>query len=87
MLTELEATAQAEPRGSGTPLAALYLSLGDSDHALHWLEQTAVGDVQANWLRVDPAFDSLRGNPRFAAILSRIGTKTEVAENGWDHGG
>jgi TolB-like protein/DNA-binding winged helix-turn-helix (wHTH) protein/Flp pilus assembly protein TadD len=80
MLVELEATAQSEPRGSGSALAALYLSVGDSEHALHWLEKTAVGDVQANWLRVDPAFDSLRGNPRFAAILSRIGSKTERAE-------
>ena len=48
--------------------------------SLHWLEKTAVGDVQANWLRVDPAFDSLRGNPRFAAVLNRIGTKTESSE-------
>ena len=80
MVVELEAVAQSEPRGAGSALAALYLALGDSDHALHWLEQTAVGDVQANWLRVDPAFDSLRGDPRFKAILNRIGTKSEVAE-------
>ena len=80
MVVELEALAQSQPRGSGAALSALYLSLGDSEHALHWLEKTAVGDVQANWLRVDPGFDSLRGNPRFAAVLNRIGTKTEFSE-------
>lgn len=63
-----------EPQGNGTPLAALYLALGDSDRALYWLDSTAPGDVQANWLRVDPAFYSLRGNPRFEAVLRRIST-------------
>lgn len=66
-----------QPRGSGSAIAALYLTLGDSEQALHWLERTTTGDVQANWLRVEPAFDPLRGNPRFDAILDRIGKKTE----------
>jgi TolB-like protein/Flp pilus assembly protein TadD len=62
------------PQGSGSILASLYLALGDSEQALHWLEVTAPGDIQANWLRVDPAFDGLRGNPRFAEVQRRIGT-------------
>jgi TolB-like protein/DNA-binding winged helix-turn-helix (wHTH) protein/Flp pilus assembly protein TadD len=74
----IQAGAEAsQPRGNGSALAALYLALGDPDMALHWLEITATGDIQANWLRVDPAFDALRGNPRFEAILSRIGSKSE----------
>jgi hypothetical protein len=51
--------------------------MGDSEHGLHWLEKTAPGDVQANWLRVDPAFDSVRQNPRFVALLNRMGTKKD----------
>ncbi len=35
----------------------------------------APGDIQANWLRVDPAFDGLRHDPRFAAVVNRIGTR------------
>jgi TolB-like protein/DNA-binding winged helix-turn-helix (wHTH) protein/Flp pilus assembly protein TadD len=73
LLADAGATA-SQPRGNGSAVAALYLALGDSDHALRWLEQTAPGDIQANWLRVEPAFDPLRGNPRFAAVLSRIGS-------------
>ncbi|MGA8150994.1 MAG: winged helix-turn-helix domain-containing protein [Terriglobales bacterium] len=73
---QVEATA-VEPNGSGTALASLYLALGDSERAFHWLEITAPGDIQANWLRVEPAFDSLRGSPRFAAVLGRIGAKKQ----------
>ncbi len=76
ILSEMEAL-MTEPRGSGSAIAALYLTLGDSARALHWLELTATGDVQANWLRVEPAFDPLRGNPRFQTILNGIGRKTE----------
>ena len=76
MLTQANKT-QLQPRGSGTAFAAANLALGDTDRALRWLEETAPGDIQANWLRVDPAFDSLRQNPRFVAVVNRIGTKTD----------
>jgi TolB-like protein/DNA-binding winged helix-turn-helix (wHTH) protein len=76
ILVQIEA-AQTQPRGVGTALAALYLATGNSERALYWLEQTAPGDIQANWLRVDPAFDSLRSDPRFLAILGRLGVKKE----------
>jgi TolB-like protein/DNA-binding winged helix-turn-helix (wHTH) protein/Flp pilus assembly protein TadD len=76
ILAEVEAV-QSEPRGVGTSLAALCFATGDSDRAFYWLGQTAPGDIQANWLRVDPAFDSIRGDPRFAAIVSRLGVKKD----------
>ncbi len=76
MLGQLEAI-QRQLRGAGSGIAATYLALGNSEKALRWLEQTAPGDLQANWLRVDPAFDRLLQNPRFVAVVSRIGTKTE----------
>ncbi len=62
-----------EPEGSGTALASAYLAVGDQEHALHWLELTAAGDIQANWLRVDPAFDSIRNSQRFVAVVNHIG--------------
>jgi serine/threonine-protein kinase len=80
ILKEVRVIADAEPRGFGSSLAALYLTMGDTNQALHWLEETAPGDIQANWLRVDPAYDALHGNPRFEAILQRIGAKTERAQ-------
>jgi TolB-like protein/DNA-binding winged helix-turn-helix (wHTH) protein/Flp pilus assembly protein TadD len=76
MLGQLE-TMQGQLRGSGSGIAATYVALGNSEQALKWLEQTAPGDLQANWLRVDPAFDFLRSNPRFAAVLRRVGAKQQ----------
>src|SRR5205085_6178729 len=66
---------KSQPEGEGTALASAYLALGDPERALYWLELTAAGDIQANWLRVDPAFDSVRNNPRFITVVNRIGTK------------
>jgi tetratricopeptide (TPR) repeat protein len=63
---------EKESRGSGAALSALFLALGNPEDALRWLEETAPGDIQANWLRVEPAFDPLRGNPRFEAVVRRI---------------
>jgi len=64
-----------EPSGAGSALAELYLATGDSERALHWLEQTAPGDIQFNWIKVDPAYDALRNAPRFQTIVERVGMK------------
>ena len=79
LLRELEA-AQTQGLGSGSGLAAIYAALGNNEKALYWIEHTAPGDIQANWLRVDPAFDGLRHDQRFAAVVSRIGTRTKPSE-------
>jgi DNA-binding SARP family transcriptional activator/TolB-like protein len=52
----------------------LFLSLGEKDKALEWLERAY--DERAEWmiyLSVDPRFDPLRADPRFRDILRRIG--------------
>ncbi len=49
-----------------------YLGLGDTEKAFAWLERAAEersGIMQ--FLKVHPFFDSLRGDPRFAAFLRR----------------
>jgi len=54
---------------------ALVLSaLGETNEALAWLEKgCAERDVRLTLLKVDPRWDSLRSDPRFIAILKRIG--------------
>ncbi len=74
LLRELE-TEQHQAHGVGTGIAAIYAALSNNEKALDWIEHTAPGDIQANWLRVDPAFDGLRHDPRFAAVVNRIGTR------------
>jgi TolB-like protein/tetratricopeptide (TPR) repeat protein/class 3 adenylate cyclase len=55
-------------------IALVYNGLGDRDEALSLLERACEErDVRLTLLKVDPRWDSLRGNPRFVAILKRIG--------------
>jgi tetratricopeptide (TPR) repeat protein len=55
-------------------LALVHMGLNDADPALAKLEDAlAAGDVHLNFLTVDPKWDPLRGDPRFAALLERCG--------------
>ena len=55
-------------------IAAVYIGLGDTDHAFAWLrhacEERATALVN---LKVDPAFDGLRGDRRFDDLLRCAG--------------
>ncbi len=54
-------------------LAAAYAALGEKDQAFAWLEKGyAERDSDMEWLRVAPAFDPLRSDPRFAALLRKM---------------
>ena len=55
-------------------IALVYNGLGEQSEALFWLEKAYdERDVLVALLQVDPKWDSLRSNPRFVAILKRIG--------------
>ena len=55
-------------------IALVYNGLGDQNEALSWLEKACEDrDVRLTLLKVDPRWDSFRSNPRFVAILKRIG--------------
>jgi tetratricopeptide (TPR) repeat protein len=55
-------------------IAVVYAGLGDKDQAFAWLEK-AYQDRSffLIWLKVEPCFDSLRSDPRFADLVRRIG--------------
>ena len=55
-------------------MAVAYVGLGEKDQALAWLEKAyEERDENMTLLDVDPVFDSLRTEPRFAALLRRMG--------------
>ena len=58
-------------------VAGVFVGLGDRDRAFQWLDRAC--DERASMLgtlKVDPAFDPLRGDPRFAVLLGRAGLGT-----------
>ena len=60
-------------------VAAVFIGLGDRDSAFEWLGRAC--DERASMLgtlEVDPAFDPLRSDPRFAALLARAELTTQA---------
>jgi len=55
-------------------IALVYVGLGDKDRALDWLEKAAEERArQIVFLKQDAVFDPLRGEPRFQALVRRVG--------------
>ena len=72
ILTELKEMAK-QTYVSSYDLAILYVGLGDNEHALEQLNKAY--EDRAGWImdiNVEPVFDSLRSDPRFAELVSRM---------------
>ena len=55
-------------------IAMVHIGLGDTDRAFEWLQKALEArDWQMSMLKVEPAFDGLRADPRFAALVERVG--------------
>jgi eukaryotic-like serine/threonine-protein kinase len=55
-------------------IALVYAGLGEKDQAFTWLEKAYQEHAfKMAWLKVDPQWDSLRSDPRFADLLRRVG--------------
>lgn len=53
---------------------APYIALGDKDRAFFWLEKAYAQHSNAmTWLKVNPMYDPLRGDPRYQNLLGRVG--------------
>ena len=56
-------------------IARIYAGLGEKDKAIEWLEigyaEHSIGGAFAN-IKLDPAYNSMRSDPRFADLLRRM---------------
>jgi len=61
----------------GQYLAAVYTGLGDKDQAFAWLEKDYEqrSGIRLPWVKWWFAFNNLHGDPRYAALLHRLGLK------------
>jgi TolB-like protein/tetratricopeptide (TPR) repeat protein/tRNA A-37 threonylcarbamoyl transferase component Bud32 len=67
----------ARYREGGVPIsyvAIAYAAAGDKEHAIEWLSRAVASrDTFASEANVYPAFDSIRSDPRFVALVARLG--------------
>ena len=65
---------QCEDPSVAYQVAVLHLAVGDADGTFRWLDR-ACADRSAGvmWLPVDPIWDTLRGDERFARIVASMG--------------
>jgi eukaryotic-like serine/threonine-protein kinase len=58
----------------GYVVASIYAGLGDNNHAFDWLNKAfEERSASMSFFKVDPFFDSLHSDPRYAELLRRIG--------------
>ncbi|MGH7573222.1 MAG: tetratricopeptide repeat protein, partial [Gemmatimonadota bacterium] len=72
----LEERTDAHEPGDSSPMviAGIHSGLGDLDAAFEWLQVAYEGRAwQMVFLRQEPVFDPLRGDPRYADLLDRLG--------------
>ena len=66
-------TVAAGPDPDVFGIAIAYLRLGDRDRALEWLTKGFdAKELLAPFMRLDPALDSLRADPRFQKLVTRL---------------
>jgi len=54
----------------------LYVALGDKEKALDWLERAYDQNAWAVYvIKAEPMFDPLRGEPRFEALVKKMGLR------------
>jgi eukaryotic-like serine/threonine-protein kinase len=71
LLNKLKTTKEYVSPGE---MAVLYAGLGDTEQALASLEKAyAEHDIQLQFLKVEPHFDSLRADARYQALMRRVG--------------
>jgi hypothetical protein len=67
-----EETVSPNPLSSSS-LALGFARLGETARALFWLERAFDAHTRdLIYMKVEPAYDVLRGNPRFTALLRRM---------------
>jgi TolB-like protein/tetratricopeptide (TPR) repeat protein len=75
----LELLARLQEKGKGGYVRSclytvIYIGLGDRSAAIDYLEKAREGEETPDtlWIKVDPLFDPLRGEPRFQQLVARL---------------
>ena len=64
----------AQEFGHAESMAMIYAGLGRKDEAFQWLDQAYREHWdRLPWIKIEPEYDSLRDDPRFSALLNKMG--------------
>jgi serine/threonine-protein kinase len=58
--------------GSALPISKIYFGLGKKDRGFEWLQKAVDQHELGLDLKTDPAYDSVRSDPRFQALLRKM---------------
>jgi tetratricopeptide (TPR) repeat protein len=73
LLKRLEAMSADKP-APPTSFAFIYIGLGERDTAFRWLDKALLNDrFMISGLKVWPVYDSLHNDPRYFALLAKLG--------------
>lgn len=79
ILNVLEEMCERKKKNCGYALALILIGLGRKQEAIPWLETSfEQGTLWSLGFRSDPILKALRGEPRFEALLRKIGSQTET---------
>ena len=74
LLAETEKRAGKIGQQPAQRLGEIYARLGDKDKAFYWLEKVFdTKDVSILQFKIEPAYDLLHNDPRYAMLLRKIG--------------
>jgi serine/threonine protein kinase/Tfp pilus assembly protein PilF len=68
-----ERKGQVTSYGTAMGIAEIYTGLGDRERALDWLERAAAPGAFMLYLAIEPQLLPLHGEPRFQALLRKVG--------------
>ena len=54
-------------------IAVVYFVLGENDQGFKWLEKAYEERIGERLLKISPALDSVRSDPRYKALLKKVG--------------
>ena len=70
----LEKIIKEDPNASAYRIAQDYIALGDNETALNWLEEGyRIRELHMFWINADPSFAPIKNEPRFKALLNKMG--------------
>jgi TolB-like protein/DNA-binding winged helix-turn-helix (wHTH) protein/Tfp pilus assembly protein PilF len=75
-LAETERIAETKSKPMPSTFVDIYLRLGDKEKAFFWLEKVfEERDPAILQFKIEPAYDPLRTDPRYAKLLEKVGLK------------